>query len=125
MVVEAEEDEDDELDPDDDQDRPLEQRLVEDRDASVEAQLEREVPGGGDERRVGKELPDAMPDGSRRDFRRSRRLYCLDHELLVSGGMPGQRGIEKFSRAARSVSGSDPSSYPRKRSAGWRWSGVT
>ncbi len=61
VVVEAEEDEDDELDPDDDQDRPLEQRLVEDRDASVEAQLEREVPGCGDERRVGKELPDAMP----------------------------------------------------------------
>ena len=43
----------------------------------------------------------------------------------VVSSMPAHIGSARFSLAARSVSGSDPGSQPRKRSAGWRWSGVT
>src|SRR5262249_10292241 len=110
VVVEAEEDEDDELDRDDDQDRPLEQRLVEDWDAAVEAELEGEVPGCCDERRVGAELPDA---GSGRNheviFALAAVFTASTTRSCTSAGMPGQSGTAKFSAEARSVSGSDPS----------------
>jgi len=40
-----------------------------------------------------------------------------------SAAIPAHSGTEKFSRASFSVSGREPSSQPRKLSAGWRWSG--
>ena len=43
----------------------------------------------------------------------------------TSASIPPQSGSAMFSAAAFSVSGSDPGSQPRYRSAGWRWSGVT
>jgi hypothetical protein len=60
-VVEAERDEDDELDRDDDQDRPAEERDVEDRPLVVEAQREREPPRERDDRRVDEHLPEPVP----------------------------------------------------------------
>ena len=60
-VVEAEEDEDGELDPDDDRERlPREQVLVERRNALVEADPERQPPRGRDQDRVGEEIEDAV-----------------------------------------------------------------
>ena len=110
VVVEAEEEEDDELDPEDDQDRPLEQRLVEDGNAAVEAELEREVPGRGDERRVGKELPDAV---SRRNheviFAAAALFTASTTQLLDVGGYARPERDRRSSRAtARSVSGQRP-----------------
>ena len=59
-VVEAEGEEGDELDADHDPDRALEQRAVEDRHAAVEAELEGERPGGGDQHRVDGDLPEPV-----------------------------------------------------------------
>jgi hypothetical protein len=59
-VVEAERDEDRELDRDDDEDRVDHQTVVRIRHALVEAQPEREPPGDRDQRRVREQLPESM-----------------------------------------------------------------
>ena len=59
-VREAEQHEDDDLDRDNDPDRTIEERLVEDRQPVVEAELEGEHPGGGDQPRIDAQLPDAV-----------------------------------------------------------------
>jgi len=59
-VVEAEEDEDQQLDPHDDQQRPLEEGVVIRRHAVVEAQLERQPPRGRNQQTIRNELPDPV-----------------------------------------------------------------
>ena len=59
----------------------------------------------------------------RLDVRTAERTTSTTRSC-VSAGIPGQSGSEKFSVPACSVAGSEPGSYPRKRSDGWRWSGV-
>ncbi len=63
-AVEAEHDEDRELDRDDDEDRPPQQRVVVDRQSLVEAELEREHPRHGDDRRVRQQLQQAVATDS-------------------------------------------------------------
>ena len=128
-VVEAEEDEDRDLDQDHDPDRLVEERLVVGRDVRVEAQPEREVPGDSAQAGVDGELPEAMPV-ERQVLQRAAPTATLSRTTLatrswVASSIPAHIGRARFSRAARSVSGSDPGSQPRKRKAGWRWRGVT
>src|SRR5262249_51858783 len=59
-VVEAEEDEDHQLDPDDDQHRLRKQRVVIPRNALVEAELEGEPPGERDQSAISDDLPDSV-----------------------------------------------------------------
>ncbi len=124
-LVEPERDEDGELDRDHEQDRLAQHRLVEARHLEVEAQLEGEIPGGGDQHRVDGGLPDPMP-GNRHQWTRTptAERTASTTRSWIAASIPGQSGTEKFSAAARSVSGREPGSQPRKRSAGWRWSGV-
>ena len=64
-VVEAERDEDRELDRDDDEDRVDHQPVVRARYALVEPQPERKPPGNRDQRGVREQLPEPMPvDGN-------------------------------------------------------------
>src|SRR5713226_841618 len=123
--MEAEEEEDGDLDRDDDQDRAAQERVVVDRQALVEPQLEGEEPGERDDPRVDQQLQQAMspepahalaatPTAERTT---STTSSCCSTEIV------GQSGTEKFSRAARSVSGSEPGSLPRNRMAGWRCKG--
>jgi hypothetical protein len=58
--VEAEEQEDGDLDRDDEQDRPAKKRVVVHRQALVEAELEREDPRERDDSRVDRELQQAV-----------------------------------------------------------------
>ena len=60
-VVEAERDEDRELDCDDDEDRVDHQAVVRARDALVEPQPEREPPGSRNQRGVREQLPEPVP----------------------------------------------------------------
>ncbi len=125
-VVEAEEDEDAELDDDHDRQRAPQERLVVGRDLRrVEAQAEREVPRHGDEDCVGGELPQAVAVDHRAAPTCTAARTVSTTRVCVSASIPAQSGNARFSRAARSVSGSDPSSQPRYRSDGWRCRGVT
>ena len=64
-IVEAERDEDRELDRDDDEDRVDHQAVIRARDALVEPQPERKPPGKRNERGVREQLPEPMPvDGN-------------------------------------------------------------
>src|SRR5207344_589927 len=81
-VVEAERGEDRELDHDHEQHGPpVDELLVEGRDAleRVEAQLEREQPGDGDEDAVGGDLPDPVAV-----HRRSHRTASRDTASLTA-----------------------------------------
>ena len=111
-VVEAERDEDGELDGDDDRDRRPEAVSEVRRDVEVEPQLEREPPGERDQPCVGRDLPQPVPVD-----RKHYETGAPTAERTVSttrswssAAMPGHSGTEKFSAAARSVSGSDPGS---------------
>ena len=119
-VVEAEGEEDDEVDHDDRDDRALEQRPVVDRDAVVEAELEGEVPRGGDEQPVGGELPDAVAVD--RDHARTGDggAHGLRHLLLgVRVDPRPEREREVVARrAARSRAASPPGSRGRRARAG-------
>ena len=125
-AVEAEEQEHRHLDDDDEQDRPPQQRVVVDRQPVVEAQLEREEPRDGDDRRIGQDLQEAgsTEAGHARAPTPTAERTTSTTRSCASTGMPGHSGTEKFSSATCSVFGSEPGSLPRKRSAGWRWSGV-
>jgi hypothetical protein len=123
-LVEAERDEDGELDRDDEDDRLAQHRLVEDRHLEVEAQLEREVPRGSDQHRVDCGLPEPMARDRHYTRTPTAERTTSTTRSWIAGAMPGQSGTEKFSAAARSVSGSEPRSQPRKRSAGCRCRGV-
>ena len=123
-LVEAERDEDGELDRDDEEDRLAQHRLVVRRHLEVEAQLEREPPGCRDHRGVRCDLPQPVPRDRHYTLTPTAERTTSTMRAWTSGSMPGQSGTEKFSSAARSVSGSEPGSQPRNRSAGWRWRGV-
>ena len=120
-VVEAEEDEDCELDQQNDPDRPREHRVVVGRDPRVEAEAEGQVPRRGDEKAVDDELPEAVPRDRQRDhaalLASARRMTDAIRSCVLSSS-PAHIGIARFSLAARSVSGSEPGSQPRKRIAG-------
>jgi len=112
-VVEAAQHEDDELDRDDDQDRAPEERVVVRRHAAVEAELEGEVPRERDQARVGDQLPDPVAvDADHARTAAASRIVATTRSC-VSAGMPAHIGRARFSRAARSVSGSEPSFQPR------------
>src|SRR5205085_11993877 len=107
-VVEAEEDEDHELGPEDDQDRALEERGVERWHAVVEAELEGEPPRGGHQACIRGQLPDPVPvDGDHyAAFTAAASRSTETTSCWISGLIPTQSGRARFSRAARSVSGS-------------------
>ena len=117
-VVEAEEDEDGELDPDDEQqDRPVEVasrrrpgRVWSKRSCNARYQA------CGDERRVGRELPEPMPVERTHHAPRPPRPRVLPRRRAPAArrAMPGPERDEKFSRAARSVSGSDALLVPEE-----------
>src|SRR5262249_7936215 len=123
-VVEAEGDEDRERDADDEHDDvPVEVAIVVSRPVGVEADIPRDDPGRGD-----RDLPEAVP------VHRGAHVYAgtpatertaSTTRSCCSRSMPPHIGRARFSAAARSVSGSDPSATPRYESAGCRWSGVT
>ena len=130
-VVEAESREDDELDRDDEQHRPpADELLVERRDLPerVEANLEREQPGGGNQPAVGGELPDPVSVHQavhRTASSDTASLTAATIRSCTSAPIPAHIGSARFSREARSVSGKSVSACPRKASAGCRCSGVT
>ena len=112
-AMEAEHEEDRELDRDDEQDRAAKQCVVVDRQALVEPELEREHPGDGDDRRVRQQLqqPVAADSGhaAAAPARTTERTTSTTRSC-ASAGMPGQSGTEKFTFATASVSGSEPAS---------------
>ena len=113
VVVQAEDDEGEDLHADDDEDHvEVEERLVARRNAVVEADVEGEDPRQGDEPRVHDRLPEPVPvershqaaftvEAARRH---STTRSCCSRE------MAGQIGSARVSRAARSVSGRLPCS---------------
>ena len=125
-AVEAGEYEDDERDRDDDEDRAVEEPVVGRRGAVVPAELEGEPPRDRDQHRVGRELPQPVAGDRDHEATRSRTAERTTSTTrsCAAGSIPGQSGSARFSRAARSVSGSEPGSQPRYASAGWRCSGV-
>src|SRR5438270_5119785 len=123
-VVEAEDDEDRQLDRDGDGDRVDEQPVVRTRDAVVEAQPEREPPGEPDQRRVGDELPDPVAVDRHHDATGAAACTVDTTCSCVSASMPAHNGTEKFSRASCSVTGSAPADASRYASAVCRCSGV-
>jgi len=112
-VVETEEDEDDELDRNHDQDRPAEQRVVVARHALVEAQREGQVPREGNQPRIGDELPN--PVSIHRYHARTAAASRITATTFscTSAGIPAHIGSARFSAAAFSVSGNEPSFWPR------------
>ena len=116
-VVEAERDEDREHDPDDERDDvPVLVPQVVDGRVVVEANEEREPPRGRDEDRVDRDLPQPMSveraSHALAGTPSATRTVSTTRSCM-SGEMPAQSGIEKFSSAARSVSGRSPVRYPR------------
>ena len=110
VAVEAEEDEDAELDGDDEIDRLLEEPLVPHGDAGIEAQPEGEVPGDSDQACVDRELPQLAP---RRKPHAAAFPWtaCSTHSttvFCVPGPIPAHIGKARFSAAACSVTGSEP-----------------
>src|SRR5204862_6433724 len=107
-IVEAERGEAAELDRDDDDDRPaVEPAAVVGRDALVEAELERQVPGERDQHRVDGDLPGAVPVERRPHYEigvatASRATATI--RSCVSGSIPAQIGSATLSAAALSVS---------------------
>ena len=112
-VVEAEEHEHDELDRHDDEDRAAEERVVVARHALVEAQLEGEVPRECDQAPVGDELPDPVSIYWDQARTAAASRMTATTRSCVSAGMPAHIGRARFSAAAFSVSGSEPSFWPR------------
>ena len=111
--MEAEQEEDRELDRDDEQDRAPQQRVVVDRQALVEPKLEGEHPGDGDDRRVRQQLQQpvaADPAHAAGAPTPTAERTTSTTRSCASTGMPGQSGTEKFTSATRSVSGSEPAS---------------
>ena len=91
----------------------LEIALVVDRQVGVEAEPEGEVPGGDDDRQVRSQLREPMPvegRSHRADATPTAARTTSTTRSCCSAVMPAQSGTEKFSCAARSVSGSAPSS---------------
>ena len=110
--MEAEHEEDRELDHDDEHDRAAQQRVVVDRQAVVEAQLEREHPGDGDDRRVRDQLQQPVPPDAAHapaPTPTAARTTSTTRSC-ASTGIPGQSGTEKLTSATASVSGSEPGS---------------
>ena len=128
-VVEAEGDEDGQRDPDHERDDiPLEVAVVVARPVRVEADVPRDDPRCGDQGRVDRDLPQAVAVHGRAHAyaaTRATERTASTTRSCCSRSMPPHIGRARFSAAARSVSGSDPSATPRYASAGWRWSGVT
>src|SRR5581483_1851948 len=110
-AVEAEEQEDRELDRDDEDDRAPEQRVVVDGEPLVEAELEGEHPRDRDDPGVRDELEEpvaADPAHRRADESATAERTVSTTRSCASAGMPGQSGNAMLSAAARSVSGSAP-----------------
>ncbi len=109
VAVEPEEDEDRQLEGNDDVDRLLEQPAVGRRDPVVEAQPVGQVPGAGDQARVHRHLPQlaagAEPHAALSRTARSTHSATV---FCTSAPIPAQSGKARFSRAAFSVSGSEP-----------------
>ena len=116
-VVEAEGDEDRQHDPDhEDDDVPLQVAVVVDGPVGVEADVPGEHPGGGDERRVDGDLPQTMPvDGRAHDYAGTpaTERTASTTRSCCSESIPPHIGSARFSAAARSVSGSEPSGTSR------------
>ena len=110
--MEAEQQEHGDLDRDDEQDRPPQQRVVVDRQALVEAELEREEPGEGDDPCVDQQLDQAVsPEAGHARVRLpTAERTTSTTRSCASTGIPGQSGTEKFSAATRSLSGNEPGS---------------
>ncbi len=117
-VVEAEGDEDRNLDREDESDHiPLEVAVVVDRPPRpLEAQVPREHPGRDDQPGVHADLPEPVPVD--RGAHRYRMTYAgtpsaartvSTTRSCCSAVIPAHSGTEKFSLAARSVSGRSPS----------------
>src|SRR5262249_6128011 len=127
-VVEAEGDEHGERDADDEHDHvPVEVAIVVSRPVGVEADVPRDDPGRGDQRRVDRDLPEAVPvHGGAHVYAGTpaTERTASTTRSCCSRSMPPHIGRARFSAAARSVSGRDPSATPRYDSAGCRWSGV-
>ncbi len=129
-VVEAGEREDAELDHRDErEDRPGDVVLVVDGQVGVEAEPEGEEPGDDDDREVRRQLRQPVPvdrrSHARADATPTASRTVETTRSCTSASIPPHSGSARFSAAALSVSGSEPGSQPRYRSAGWRWSGVT
>src|SRR5581483_1695898 len=114
-VVEARGDEDDQLERDDEEDRPAEQVRIRDVEPVIEAELEREPPRRRDDRRVHEELPDAV----RREEAAHRQIPLATPTAerttsttrsCASFLITGQTATEKFSAPTCSVTGSEPRS---------------
>ncbi len=111
-VVEAEGDEDRNRDPDDERhDLPVEVALVAKRRLPVEADVPGEDPRGSHEPGVDADLPQPMPVQGRSHATRASVAASTvsTTRSCCSSEMPAQSGTEKFSFAARSVSGRSPS----------------
>ena len=139
-AMEAEHEEDRELDRDDEQDRAAKQRVVVDRQALVEPELEREHPGDGDDRRVRQQLQQpvaadsghaaAAPAPTRSGRRRRRapapRRACRaraaprssprDRARSRAASLPRSRGIAARAAGAAAWCSTWPSRF-RPRSA--------
>ena len=112
MVIEAEGHERRDLDAQDEQDRPLEEAVVDEGHARVEAEVEGEIPGERDEARIDDDLPDPVSVDESHQVWEARtgtadRIVSTTSSCL-SGSMPAQSGKATSSAAARSVSGSEP-----------------
>ena len=116
-VVEPRRHEHGELHRDDQQHHaPLQVPVVVDGSPLVEAQLPGEVPRGGNEERVDRDLAEAVAEeGSDHALVATPAAASTDSTTRswTSAPMPAHIGSARFSAAARSVSGSDPCSYPR------------
>jgi hypothetical protein len=107
-VVEAEDDEDGELDRDDDGERVDEEPVVRARHTVVEAEPEREPPRECDQRRVGEQLPEAVPVDRHQDATGAAACTTETTRSCVPASIPAQSGTEKFSRPSCSVTGNEP-----------------
>src|SRR5436190_1092916 len=110
-VVEPECDEDRNRDGDDEEDDvPVEVPPVVDRRLRVEAHVPGEHPGRSDEGHVDDQLPETVAiDGASHARTPSVACTVSTTRSCCSSVIPAQSGTEKFSRAARSVSGRSPS----------------
>ena len=110
-VVEAGEDEDGELDRHHEQDdRRVEVAVVVARSRLVEAKVPGEPPRQRDDPRIDRNVPEPMPVQQPHHATTPAAASTVSTtRSCCSGRIPAQSGTEKFSAAARSVSGRSPS----------------
>src|SRR5512133_385158 len=107
-VVEAEGDEDGELDRDGDCDRVDEQPVVRARHSMVEAEPERQPPGERDQRSIREQLPETVAVDRHHDATGAAACTTETTRSCAAASIPAHSGTEKFSCASCSVTGSEP-----------------